>query len=88
MRGSGYRPAQQHKKTTRHYINTLIMRGKVTRQPCVYCGGTPTEFNHFSYEARSTNGEFVCKCHHVMAHRIVRNLLTVFKELEYQSICA
>lgn len=78
MRGGQFTPAQQTKKTTRHYINTLITRGKIQRESCAYCGKSPTEFNHWSYEPRSMNGEFVCPLHHRIAHDIEKKLLTLF----------
>jgi hypothetical protein len=80
-RGLPVPPPVLAKKTNRHYINSLISRGKVKRQPCKYCGSMPTEFHHLSYGQMSTHGEFVCKLHHWMAHHIERKLLTVYASL-------
>jgi len=69
------------KKTTRHYINTLIKRGKIKRLPCAYCGSIPSEFHHWHYEPRSTSGEFLCTLHHRIAHDVLKKVLTAVAEL-------
>lgn len=81
MRAGKYKAEQLHKKTTRHYVNSLFKRGKIRRQPCKYCGKPSEHFHHLSYESRSLNIEHLCKRCHLIAHDIERNLLTAFAVL-------
>lgn len=73
-------PNQVSKKNRRHYINTLIRRGRVKLGDCYLCGDKATRFHHFDYEPRTRNGIGVCHFCHVLIHRALRKLLTVPQE--------
>lgn len=76
------RPERLRKSTARHYVNTLIKRGKFRLVECSLCGGTATEFHHFDYKDRTINGIPVCHSCHVLVERAKRKLLAIFSQEE------
>ncbi len=71
------RPERKRKSTARHYVNTLVKRGKLKMGPCYLCGETSTQLHHLDYRDRTTNVIPTCDFCHVLIHRALRKLLTV-----------
>ena len=71
-----FRPEQLRKKTARHYINTLVKRGKIKYGPCYLCGDQSTQKHHLNYHDRTRDVIDVCDFCHVLIHRALRKLLT------------
>ena len=73
------RPPDEHRRkaSARHYINTLLRRGKIKRKPCKYCGAPSKHFHHLDYNDRTTNIEHVCHKCHVSLERDKRKALTL-----------
>jgi hypothetical protein len=71
-----FRPEQLRKKTARHYINTLIKRGKIKYGPCYLCGEPGTQKHHLNYRDRTKDVIDTCNFCHVLIHRALRKLLT------------
>ena len=72
-----FRPEQLRKKTARHYINTLIKRGKMKYGPCYLCGKPGTQKHHLNYRDRTKDVIDTCDFCHVLIHRTLRKLLTL-----------
>lgn len=70
-------PEKRRKASARHYVNQLLKRGKIKRQPCEHCGNPSVHFHHLDYKDRTTNIQHVCHPCHVRLEREKRLLLTV-----------
>lgn len=70
-------PSEKRRKlSARFYVNGLLKRGKIKRQPCKYCGAPGTNFHHLDYKDRTRNIEHVCFPCHVRLEREKRKMLT------------
>lgn len=70
------RPERKRKTTARHYVNTLVKRGKLKMGPCTLCGDPGTQLHHLNYHDRTKDVIPLCDFCHVLVHRALRKLLT------------
>ncbi len=65
-------PEQRKMAAARHYLNTQVRRGKLTRLPCEVCGNPKSQGHHYmGYEREFwLVVKWLCSKHHREAHKI------------------
>lgn len=53
-------------------LASALKRGLIERKPCEVCGAEPTDAHHEDYD-RPLAVTFLCRRHHLAAHRDARN---------------
>jgi hypothetical protein len=53
-------------------LASALKRGLIERKPCEVCGAEPTDAHHHDYE-RPLAVTFLCRRHHLEAHKGARN---------------
>jgi len=59
------------KRIGRYATGNAIRDGRLTRQPCETCGGTPAQAHHEDY-SRPLDVRWLCREHHAAHHRAQR----------------
>lgn len=57
---------QRAKSNCRSYLNVYVKRGKVKKEPCVFCGSPENVEGHHEDYTKPLQVDWVCKTHHVM----------------------
>ena len=58
---------QARRRKAQHYIRNRIAKGKIIRQPCVFCGKSNGLAHHEDYNA-PLDIVWVCHSHHALIH--------------------
>jgi len=58
----------------RSYLHVYIRRGKIQKQPCMFCGSEPAQAHHHDYD-KPLDVVWLCKAHHGLLHEFHNNIL-------------
>lgn len=72
-----YSTEEKSREVVRKYATNLVVRGKIKRGPCVFCGRPGVHFHHYDYFRKTRNFEDVCLVCHVQVHRFLEIVLTL-----------
>lgn len=66
-RHSELTPESRARANARSYLNVYIRRGKIKKQPCLFCGNPEAEAHHHDY-SKPLEVTWLCKEHHLLNH--------------------
>jgi len=75
-----FRSEQKRKQTARKFINTLVRRNKIKYGPCYLCGEQSVNKHHLNYKDRTRDVIDFCHRCHVLVHRALKYLLTLYNQ--------
>lgn len=62
---------QRRKANARSYLHVYIRRGKIEKQPCLFCGNQNVEAHHHDY-SKPLEVTWLCKDHHLINHEVYK----------------
>lgn len=62
---------QRMRANARSYLHVYIKRGKIKKQPCLFCGNTEVEAHHHDY-SKPLEVTWLCKDHHLINHEVYK----------------
>lgn len=61
----------RQKANARSYLNVYIRRGKIKKQPCLFCGNPEAEAHHHDY-SKPLEVTWLCREHHLINHEVYK----------------
>lgn len=77
-------PTKQEKKAIHNYVASMIMKGRLVRQPCEVCGKVASQAHHEDYN-NPLGITWLCHQHHYELHCKKRGWIVGRREIERTS---